>query len=83
MRTTINLDDQLLKEAKAAAAAADRSLSELIEEALRERLGRRQAQQRRKRVSLPTFRGQGVRPGIDLKDWGSVLDVMDQHDAAP
>ena len=83
MRTTINLEDHLLKEAKAAAAASGRSLTELIEEALRERLARREAQRKRERVSLPTFRGEGVRPGVDLADWAGVLDIMDRHDAAP
>jgi hypothetical protein len=82
MRTTINLDDDLLREAKRVAAAMDRSLSQLVEEALRERLARRQRQPKRERVSLPTFGGQGVRPGIDLRDWASVVEAMDRDDAA-
>ena len=36
MRTTIRLDDDLLREAKVYAAATDRTLSRLIEDALRE-----------------------------------------------
>jgi plasmid stability protein len=83
MRTTINLDDELLKEAKRVAAASGRSLTDFVEEALRERLARREAQRKRERVSLPTFTGEGVRPGVDLGDWASVLDIMDRHDAAP
>ena len=40
MRTKVRLDDALLKAAKASAAAAGLTLTALIEEALRRRLGR-------------------------------------------
>ncbi|MDQ3773579.1 MAG: type II toxin-antitoxin system VapB family antitoxin [Pseudomonadota bacterium] len=42
MRTTINVDDQLLMQAKAQAAASGVTLAQLIEEALRESLIRRE-----------------------------------------
>jgi hypothetical protein len=29
-------------------------------------------------VRLRTFRGQGLRPGVDLDDTASLLDVMDR-----
>jgi len=83
MRTTVNLDEHLIREAKQLAAAKGQTLSEVIEEALRARLAQRHAQRERERVSLPTFKGRGVRPGIDLKDWASVLDAMDEGDGAP
>ena len=38
MRTTINVDDQLLMQAKAQAAASGVTLAQLIEDALRESL---------------------------------------------
>ena len=82
MRTTIRLDDQLLKEAKATAAASGRTLTELVEDALREALARRQAVGRRQRVTLPTFKG-ALAPGVDLDDSASLLDLMDEPDAAP
>ena len=31
---------------------------------------------------LPTFAGHGLRPGVDLDDTASLLDVMDSRDAA-
>jgi predicted transcriptional regulator len=83
MRTTINLDDDLLQEAKKLAAATGRSLTDLVEEALRERLARREAQRRRERVSLPTYNGGGFLPGVDLDDSAALLDLMERHDAAP
>jgi metal-responsive CopG/Arc/MetJ family transcriptional regulator len=42
MRTTINIDDQLLMQAKAQAAASGVTLAQLIEDALRESLIRRE-----------------------------------------
>jgi hypothetical protein len=42
MRTTINVDDQLLMQAKAQAAAVEVTLAQLIEDALRESLIRRE-----------------------------------------
>ncbi|HEU0074525.1 MAG TPA: DUF6364 family protein [Dehalococcoidia bacterium] len=82
MRTTINLDDELLKEAKMAAAATGRSLTELVEEALRERLALRKASSERQRVSLRTFKGEGLRPGVDLDDSAALLEIMSTRDAS-
>lgn len=83
MRTTIRIDDELLKEAKVAAASSGRTLTELIEDALREALARRQeAKTRKERVTLPTFKGRGVRRGVDLDDSASLLDLMDRADAS-
>ena len=55
MRTTINLDDQLLKQAKAQAAASGVTLGRLIENALRESLVRRETLEKRGRVRLITM----------------------------
>jgi len=33
------------------------------------------------RVPLPTFRGEGLLPGVDLDDSASLLDLMDGDDA--
>jgi hypothetical protein len=83
MRTTIRLDDALLREARAVAAASGRTLTDLIEDALREALARRQASVGRKRLILRTFKGKGLRTGVDLDDSAALLDLMDRSDAAP
>ena len=67
MRTTINLDDDLLAEAKQVAARTGRTLAAVVEDALRESLHRRH-QTARRAVELPTFGEGGVRPGVDLDD---------------
>jgi len=79
MRTTVRLDDHLLREAKQLAARTGRTLTAVIEDALREALNRGHGRPRKPRVKLPTFRGRGIRPGVDLDDTAGLLDVMDEN----
>ncbi|MBI2886798.1 MAG: type II toxin-antitoxin system VapB family antitoxin [Chloroflexi bacterium] len=83
MRTTIRLDDHLLKEAKRLAADTGRTLTAVIEDSLREAIARKRAGVPRKRVRLPTFKGQGLQPGVDLNDSAALLDLMERPDVAP
>lgn len=77
MRTTIRLSDDLLTAAKKAAAESGCTLTALIEDALREVLARKaRPTGGRARVKLTTFRGTGLRPGVDLDDSAALLDVM-------
>jgi plasmid stability protein len=75
MRTTIRLDDALLRRAKARAAAAGRSLNDFIEDAVRAALAR--AREAKVAPPLPTFAGGGLQPGVDLDDNAALLDLMD------
>ncbi|HEU4384817.1 MAG TPA: type II toxin-antitoxin system VapB family antitoxin [Anaeromyxobacteraceae bacterium] len=77
MRTTIRIDDHLLAQAKRLAAATGRTLTQVIQDALREVLARRRAPGRRGRVRLRTVSGQGVQPGVDLDDSAALLDLME------
>ena len=77
MRTTIRLDDQLFAELKKTAAVEGRSLAAVIEDALRESLARRGAHRERSPIKLPTFRGDGLLPGVDLDDSALLLDLME------
>lgn len=76
MRTTLDINDQLLVEAKRLAASRGVSLKALVEEALRERLHSRGVPSSAK-VRLPTFSGRGLQPGVDLTDSSALLEVMD------
>lgn len=76
MRTTIDLDDEVLRQAKQTAAANGITLTSLIEDALRATLSAR-AEQPRQRPELPVFHGRGLRPGVDLADSAGLLEVMD------
>jgi hypothetical protein len=77
MRTTVRLDDRLLAEAKKYAAETGRTLTSVLEDALRETLARRQARVKRRVVRLRTVKGDGLRPGVDLDDAASLLDLME------
>ncbi len=59
MKTTLNLNDQLVADAKALAAQQRTSLTRLIEEGLQLRLRAQVASPRRGRVRLPVFKGRG------------------------
>ncbi|MGH8651373.1 MAG: DUF2191 domain-containing protein [Gammaproteobacteria bacterium] len=78
MRTTINVDEQLLMLAKAQAAASGVTLAQLIEDALRESLSCRENVGSRGRVRLITMKGTGTRPGIDLDNDRSLLEIMER-----
>lgn len=82
MRTTVRLDDQLLKSAKRFAHETGKSLTAVIEDALRQILSRRTAKQPRKPVKLTTVSGDGVRPGVDLNDSAALLGLMDRANGA-
>jgi len=77
MRTTVSIDDELLREAKQRAAAEGRTLSDLVSEGLRERMARRPSQGRTP-ISLPTDGTGGVLPGVDLANNAALRDLMDE-----
>ena len=79
MRTTIRIDNELLAEAKAVAARTGRTLTRVIEDALRETLARGKSNRRdQDKVELPTFNGSGLRPGADLDSSAELLELMDR-----
>jgi len=59
MRMTIRLNDSLLAEVKKLAADTGRTLTGVLEDALREALARRQRPQPRTRVEARDFQGKG------------------------
>jgi Bacterial antitoxin of type II TA system, VapB len=80
MRTTIRIDDELLKKAKELAALSGKSLTSIIEDALRESLARQQLSGPREPVHLTTFTGKGLLPGVDLDDTADLMDLMESQD---
>jgi hypothetical protein len=77
MRTTVRLDDDLLRRTRALAAQTGRTLTAVIEDALRVALVRQRGRRGQPRISLPTFKGTGLQPGVDLDDTDGLLDIMD------
>ena len=76
MRTTLRLDEHLLREAKAEAARRGRSLTAFVEEALRSCLLPSIPKNRKKRIRLPTVKLK-LRSGIDLSHNRALRDLMD------
>jgi hypothetical protein len=79
MRTTVRLDEKLLKEVKRHAAESGMTLTAVIEQSLRERLARKSASSKtRTNVRLHAVGKGGLHPGIDLDDSASLLDAMER-----
>lgn len=78
MRTTIRLDDRLLADTKKLAADSGRTLTAVIEDALREVVGRRRKARPAARPKFTTFRGKGLCAGVDLDNSAALLELMEQ-----
>jgi hypothetical protein len=80
MRTTLNLDDDLLRDAKRLAAERGTTLTALMEDALRVVVRRVEKPTPRKRPKLPTsgIPGAGFMPGVDLDNNAATLDLMEE-----
>ena len=81
MRTTINLDEALIERAKTIAAQTGKSFSDVIEDAVRESMARRDQARVGRPLPLPVDRiGGGLMPGVDLDDNAGLLDLMEGPD---
>jgi len=75
MRTTVRLPDALMRAAKRHARQTGRTLTQLLEDCLRGEL-QRGARPTRVAEPLPTYRGEGLKPGVDLTDASALEDIM-------
>lgn len=75
MRTTLDLDDALLRAVKARAAESGRTMTSLIEEALRDHLARTGPDAPREPLRWLVVDGPPL-PGVDLADRDALLDLM-------
>lgn len=75
MKTTLNIDDNVMADLKREAARQGRTMSELVETALRLLL---QSQRRRVKIKpLPTFHGGGEL--VDIADRNALYDAMEDR----
>ena len=78
MRTTVRLNENLLRQVKRVAHERGETMTSLIEQGLRHVVAESAASHRRKRVKLPVSReGGGVAPGVDLDNSAALLDKME------
>jgi len=77
MKTTLNINDQLLADAKALAAQQRTSLTRLIEEGLQLRLRAKVNSAKGGRLPLPVFKGLGgLVQGIDPLSNKALLEAL-------
>jgi hypothetical protein len=77
VRTTVDLPDDLLIEAKERAAREGRSLSDVVSDAVRGSFAGAGAP-KRKPVKLPQYGRGGLQPGVELDDSAALLDLMER-----
>ena len=75
MKTTVEIAEELLRQAKAVATKDRTTLRALLEEGLRWAIGKRR---RRGRFELrdASVAGKGTQPGVREGDWGGVRDMI-------
>ena len=82
MRTTLNIDDELIKEAKIAAIREGITLTEYIERALRECRGEKKAPSE-ERWTFPVREGKPV-PGFPWSgSYSKIIEFAEGPDARP
>ena len=74
-RTTVRLPDELLAAAQRRARETGRTFTDLLSDALRNEL-RMPVSTSRVCEPLPVYRGQGLRPGVELTDSSALEDLM-------
>jgi len=77
MKTTLDIDDELLSEAKALAAQQRMSLTRLIEEGLHLRLRAKSVAGQRPKAGLPVLKGRGgLVAGVDPRSNKALLGAL-------
>jgi hypothetical protein len=74
MRTTLDLDEPILKELKARKAAEGKSLGRLVSDLLADSLGRNRPRQRK---ALPRWVSRPMSARVDLDDKDAVYSALD------
>ena len=76
MRTTLDIDDTALRQAKKLAAEEGKTLTRIVEEALRDRLAPPRRSGKRFKLRLLTKRGRLI-PGTHLADRDALYERME------
>lgn len=80
MRTTVRLDEDLLRRAKKEAARRGETLTSLIDRGLRLVLSTDSSDLEVGRVELPVSTATGgLREGVELDDSSALLEIMDRE----
>lgn len=75
MKTTVDITDSLLEEAKKVASREGTTVRALIEDGLREVLTERKKPGSFK-LRKATFKGKGLHPGVSVGSWESIRELI-------
>lgn len=83
MRTTVNIDEQLLAEAKVIAARSHRSIGSVLEDALRAFIDAQEQRVDSGPYVLPAYvpSRPGLRRGVDLEDREQLAELLGDNDS--
>lgn len=76
MRTTLNISDELLAEAKVLAARTHRSLGAVVDDALRVLLRSGAAESPAQAWTFPTGGAGGLQPGVNLENREALAELL-------
>ena len=76
LRTTIDINDELLQAVKVHAVETHKTLKTTVEQALRAFLTAHAGVAAADPPPIPVFSGQGVQPGVDLTDNATLEELM-------
>jgi len=75
MKTTIDIADSLLQQARKMAKERNTTIKAIVEAALREQITRQKRPKARFRLDTPTFGGRGLQPGLSWDDLTTIRDL--------
>jgi hypothetical protein len=81
MKTTLDIPDELFREAKSRAALEGIKLRELIAEALREKLSTSPPKPQRRRTKFPIIISQRTDPLVTLEQVKQSIEALDEEEA--
>ena len=75
MKTTIEIRDSLLRDAKEAARREGTTLRALVEEGLGHVVKGRAGRRKKYKFRMTTFKGNGLAPGLREEDWARIREL--------
>ena len=77
MRTTVNIDEHLLGEAKLIAARTQPTIGSVLDDALRKLINDASSRSGSEPYTLPDFSRGGLQPGVDRYDKDQIEALLD------